>query len=188
MPSGAEARAGLELLRQADDSMNRLSSLRECNNINGVVTVLDYMAPDRMRYAVAGGGVSIIDGDRQWYRRGDAAWQLQPRGAAFRFPEFRYADDAVGVRKEGEHRLIGRPHEVVSFYSPRDDADYWLRIDSADHRISRLLMNVPPSHYMASTFDGFDGPEGVPTPTGPEDRSVTVPPVPESVPCFSYLP
>lgn len=188
VPSGTEAKAGLELLHLADDSMNRLSSLRECNNINGVVTVLDYMAPDRMRYAVAGGGVSIIAGERQWYRRGDAPWELRGRGAAFRFPEFRFADDAVGVRKEGEHRLSGRPHEVVSFYSPRDDAEYWLWIDSDDHRISRLLMNVPPSHYMVSIFDGFDGPEGVPTPSGPEDRSVTVPPVPESVPCLSYLP
>ena len=48
-------------------------------------------------------------------------------------------------------------------------------------------MNVPPSQYMVSIFDGFDGPEGVPTPTGPEDSSVTVPPVLESVPCLSYL-
>lgn len=137
---------------------------------------------------MAGGGMSIIDGDRQLYRRGDAPWQVQSRSAAFRFPDFGYSKDAKGVRAEGDQDLNGRSHSVVSFYSPRDDADYWFWIDSESHRISRLLLNVPPSHYMVSIFDGFDETEDVAVPSGPEDISTTVPAIPKSVPCQSYLP
>ena len=46
VPPGPEAELGHALLRSADDSMNRLKSLRECNNINGVVTVLEYQERD----------------------------------------------------------------------------------------------------------------------------------------------
>ena len=49
-------------------------------------------------------------------------------------------------------------------------------------------MNVPPSHYMVSTFDGFDGPSDIAVP-GESSASVTTPlNVPERVPCDAYLP
>ena len=188
IPSGTGSEAGLALLRKADVSMNRLSSLHECNNINGVITLLDYNTPDRMRYSVSGGGESIIGGSRQWYRRGGEPWQLRLRGEEFRFPDFSYADDSSGIRTEGFHLVDGRLHHVISFYNSRDDADYWFWIDAENHRISRLLMNVPPSHYMVSIFDRFDGPEAVSVPKGPEDDSVVVPQVTEGAPCASYLP
>ena len=186
--AGADAEAGIALLRRGDASMNSLTSLHECNNINGIITVLDYNSPDRLRYAVLGGGESIIDGSHQWYRRGNAPWRLQQRNEAFSFPDFRYADDATGVRIEGSHLLDNRPHRLVSFYSPRDDAEYWFWIDAENYRISRLLMNVPPSHYMVSIFDDFDGPEVISAPSGTEDDSVTVPLIPKTVPCQNYLP
>ena len=118
IPSGAASEAGLALLRKADDSMNRLRSLHECNNINGVITLLDYNAPGRMRYSVSGGGESIIGGNRQWYRRGGAPWQLRLREEGFRFPDFKYADGPKGIRMEGIHQVDGRSHHVVSFNSP----------------------------------------------------------------------
>ena len=188
VPSGARSAEGHALLQQADAAMNRLSSLRERNNINGTITLPDYNAPGRMRYAVIGGGESVIDGDRQWYRRDDSPWRDQPRTAGFRFPEFRYADDPAGVRIEGVHQLAGRPHHLVSFYSARDDAEYWFWIDEETRHLSRLVMNVPPSHYMVSIFDGHDDTEEIPVPRGPDDRSIAAPAVPEKVSCQSYLP
>lgn len=188
VPKGAEAEAGREILRLADGSMNGLSSLHECNNINGVVTLLDYAAVDRMRYAVVGGGEAIIEGDRQWYRRGDAPWEYQARSEEFRFPDFRYAESVTGVRSEGIHHLNGRPHHLVSFYSQRDDSDYWFWIDTENYRIGRLVMNVPPSHYMVSVFDRFDKSGGILVPTSPEDLPASVRTERETVICDDYLP
>ena len=148
--------------------------------------MLDFNAPDRLRYSLAGGSESIIAGDQQWYRRGDSPWQLQSRNDQFRFPDFRYAEGATGLRMEGTHLLEGRPHHLVSFYSPRDDADYWFWIDAEQYNIGRLLMNVPPSHYMVSIFDEFDGPRRITSPVETEDA--TVPAVPETLPCEKYLP
>ena len=174
VPHGADAEAAHALLRLADDSMNQLGSLRECNNINGVVTVLDYNAPDLMRYTVAGGGESIIDGERQWFRR-EETWEMRPRAEVFVLPDFRYTDYAVGVRMEEPQLVDGRTYHVVSFYSTRDDADYWFWIDTENHRVPRLLMNVPPTHYIISTFDQFDRAQPIRVPKGPEDISAIPP-------------
>ena len=186
--SGADAEAGLTLLRRADSSMNLLRSVHECNNINGVVTLLGYDAPERMRYAVKGGGESIISGNRQWYSRSGTPWRFQLRNSGFRFPSFTYADDAEGVRMEGNHQIEGRLHHVVSFYSPRDDADYWFWIDAETYRIGQLVMNVPPSHYMVSIFDDFDAGEGIPIPSDTGDHPARLSSFPERVSCQSYLP
>ncbi len=188
VPSDDGGAAGLALLRDADFRMNGLTSVHECNNINGVITLLDYSAPDRMRYVVDGGGRSVIAGSAQWYRRGTEAWRRQDRPRAFEFPSFTYGDDATGVRGEGSAELDGRPHNVVSFFSVRDDADYWFWIDAESLRISRLVMNVPPTHYMVSTFERFDAVGDLPLPLGESDVSSLVPDVPDEIPCRRYLP
>ena len=188
VPAGSEAETGLRLLRSADERMNRLQTLTECNNINGVVTLLDYSAPSLMRYVIRGGGEAVIDGDQQWSRRGDTEWRTQSRRDEFRFPEFGYAADASGVRREGVHEIDGVSYEVVSFYSERDRAEYWFWIDTQDFRLRRLLMNVPPSHYMVSTFDSFDGPTGILVPSESTAGLTTQLNVPERVPCDAYLP
>ena len=185
---GPGAERGLDLLGRADLKMNLLESARECNNINGVITLLEYTSPNRMRYLIAGGGEAIIDGDTQWYRRDDAPWRLQTRNEAFRFPRFDYSSDARGVRLEGAHEIDGRLHQVVSFYSHRDDADYWFWIDTETGLISHLVMNVPPSHYMVSIFDLFDEGDSIPLPLGPEDNSIPRPSISETVSCRNYLP
>ncbi|MFQ6028946.1 MAG: CopD family protein, partial [Dehalococcoidia bacterium] len=188
VPPDSRADLGRRLLQQADASMNQLASLHECNNINGVVTVLNYSAPDGMQYTVRGGGASIISGDRRWYRRGEAPWQAQPRSSAFQFPDFRYSQGAQGVRWEASLTINDRLNHLVSFYSPRDDADYVFWIDAENHRINRLIMNVPPSHYMVSVFTEFD--QGLPliTPGGPEGASLSSAPIAVRVVCDDYLP
>ena len=168
--------------------MNLIESARECNNINGIITLLDYNAPDRMRYFVEGGGESIIAGDSQWYRRDDTNWLPQTRNETFQFPDFDYSSDASGVRLEGDHEIEGKLHQVVSFYSPGDDAEYWFWIDDETGLLSRLVMNVPPSHYMVSVFDRFNEGDGIPVPTGTEDDSIAPPDITEIASCRNYLP
>ena len=185
---GSGAERGLELLVRSDVEMNLIESASECNNINGVITLLDYNAPDRMRYFVEGGGESIIVGDSQWYRRDDAAWRAQTRNEAFQFPDFDYSSDATGVRLEGDHEINGRRHQVVSFYSPGDDAEYWFWIDSEVGLISQLVMNVPPSHYMVSVFDQINEGDPIQVPTGPEDDSIDPHAISETASCRNYLP
>ena len=77
---------------------------------------------------------------------------------------------------------------MVSFYSPRDDADYWFWIDAETYHISQLVMNVPPSHYMVSIFDDFDAGERIPIPSDTGDHPAPLSSFPEGVPCQSYLP
>jgi hypothetical protein len=191
VPPDASEQAGLELLQQADASMNRLTSLYECNNINGVVTLLEYSAPDRMAYTVRGGGSSVIVGMEQWHRRGESAWQTQPRGSSFRFPEFSYAEGAQGVRWEASTLIDTRLNHLISFYSPQDDADYLFWIDDQSHRLNRLVMNVPPSHYMVSAFGGFNEPNPLQAFHAPEELAeFSAPAAPESQRevCDDYLP
>ena len=188
VPGNDGSGTGLALLQSADVGMNALTSVHECNNINGVITLLDYSAPDRMRYVVEDGGRSVIAGSAQWYRRGTEAWRRQDRTRDFEFPDFTYGNDAIGVRSEGSAELDGRPHNVVSFFSVQDDADYWFWIDDENLRISRLVMNVPPSHYMVSTFERFDAVGDLPLPSGESDVSRLVPDVPDEIPCRRYLP
>ena len=188
VPSGSDSEELLALLNRADGSMNSLRSVHECNNINGVITLLDYSAPEIMRYRVVGGGESVIKGDGQWYRRSDGPSQFQPRGEAFRFPDFRYSYNATGVRNEGNQLLDGRSHHLVSFFSPRDEAEYWFWIDAENYRISRLLMSVPPTHYMVSIFNRFDGAIDIQVPRDSEEPSISVRSAPEKVRCQSDLP
>ena len=92
------------------------------------------------------------------------------------------------MRFEGDHEINGKPHQVVSFYSPGDDAEYWFWLDSEAGFISQLVMNVPPSHYMVSVFDQIDGGDPIQVPTGPEDESIAPPDISETVSCRNYLP
>jgi hypothetical protein len=188
IPPDVDAEFGIMLLQRADARMNRLRSLSECNNINGIITLLDYSAPDRMRYVVEDGGQSIIHRDQQWYRRSSEPWQLRPRSENFSFPRFDYSQHASGVRLEGEYKLDGRTLQLVSFYNTRDEADYWFWIDAQDYRIHHLVMNAPPSHYMVSIFEYLDDPAEVLEPDTLDDFSVTSEPKSSDIPCKSYLP
>jgi len=188
VPAGPNASDGLHLLRASDASQNRLLSLRECNNISGAIFVLEYAAPDRARYATDEGGGSIISGDLQWYLQDDGGWEERTRVNTFLFPDYDYAADAQGARLEGVHQEGGRPHQVVSFYSGRDQADYWFWIDQETHALSRLVMNLPPGHYMVSTFAPLGRPQDVVAPSGPSDTFATLPLIPELADCAKYLP
>ena len=188
VPEGPNAPTGHELLRASDASQNRLLSLQECNNISGAIFVLEYAAPDRARYATNEGGGSIISGDLQWYLQDGRRWDERTRINTFRFPDYDYAADAQGVRLEGVHQEGGRPHEVVSFYSGRDQADYWFWVDQETRTLTRLVMNLPPGHYMVSTFSPLERPQDVVAPSGPGDTFATLPHIPEHAACAKYLP
>ena len=188
VPPTDAAEAGLGILRSADASMNSLGSVSECNNVNGVITGLVHNAPDLMRYSVAGGGESVIQGAKQWYRRDDSPWQVQARPESLRFPDFRYADNARGVRVEPSQTVNGRLQHLISFYSPRDDADYWFWVDAETRHIARLVMNVPPSHYMVSAFTGFDTSEKIVSPGEFEDSTTDETFDLDTTSCQNYLP
>ena len=188
VPGSEDSQAALEIVRSADRSMNQLSQLAECNNINGTVTRLRYAASDRLYFSVDGGVESVIKGDRQWLRSNDGEWSGRARSADFVFPDFNYAQQGVNVRYEGVHRVNDIPHHVVSLYSSRDGAEYWFWIDLRTHFLKRLVMNITPSHYMVSVFSKPAGTEEIVVPESggqdPDYRSLID--FPER--CDRYLP
>ena len=80
--------------------------------------VIEAMAPDRMRYRLAGGGEVVTVGAAQQYREPGGTWQRFERATPLRFPDYSWYAHATAHtlgRRETLPQAGGEEARVVSF-------------------------------------------------------------------------
>lgn len=154
----------VELLRRADETMNRLRSLRQRQEItdgagNDVVTFFELAAPNAMRYQVIGGGEQIYIGDEVYTRGQGDAWRREPSSFPFKFPNFSFAGNSSSVIFGPREVVDDRRARVVTFILSLggSKARYAVWIDEKLTRIVQESM-VARSHYMIIRDYDFNAP------------------------------
>ncbi|MBI4278822.1 MAG: copper resistance protein CopC [Armatimonadetes bacterium] len=167
-PTDATAMA---LLRQADAAMNRLRTLRQREDLaddsgNHVTTLLEFAAPNALRFRVLGGMEAIIIGDVHFSREG-GAWQRSQSPSSLTFPNFAYGESTRHATLGPRELVDGARTQVVVFTVTlaRASARYAVWIEEKSHRILRVAM-VAPAHYMISHNYDFDAPLQIQVPPG----------------------
>jgi hypothetical protein len=153
MPARAEGS-----FRSARARMLRLRSLGMAETLGTglskpVVSRWWFQAPDRMRYAVAGGSRAVVVGTRRWdfFRR---RW-VRSSTSRLRIPAFPW-EGARGARLLGRTRLGGTPVRVLAAWIPgRDFPTWFLLYVTRDDRVLRSRM-LTTAHFMTDDYGGFD--------------------------------
>jgi hypothetical protein len=145
-----------KLLARANERMARVGSVRVDETLSSgsdaIRARFDLAAPDRMRYAIAGGGRAVVIGTTRWdlvagrWQRSDYQRIRQP---AYMWEGARYA------RRLGSATLDGRNVDVIAAFRP--DASYpaWFRLYVAPSgHIVRSDM-IAPAHFMVDRLSAF---------------------------------
>ena len=153
-PTTTDPRA-LASLRNADESMNRLSSMRQRQDLtdgrgNSVTTLSEFAAPDAMRFQVIGGMQGVFIGERRFFSEG-GVWRPELMDVRFRFPSYAFTEKAEGVLFGPREVLDGSPAQAVVFIlrSAGAKARYVVWIDEKTGLIVREAMAAR-GHYMLS--------------------------------------
>lgn len=158
LPTGG-ARA---LLAQADQAMNKLTSLSERQSLSGggapIITVYQWAAPDRMRLRSDAGNESVIVGKRR-YDLLNGRWLASdwPEAAGYRWPLFDYARTATEVTLLGQEKLNEVPCWVVTFLDTPSSTRLTFWIGVQDNLVRQQKM-YGVGHYMVSVFGDFNTP------------------------------
>jgi copper transport protein len=172
--AGANERAR-QLLARAQETMNRLHSVREHERITsgpGSLAVTDYelRAPDRMAYRTNLGGKAIIIGKREWRRSTGttSGWQLSRfRGSGPPFQTltwFAWTPYAESVRLLGITRRNGHRVAEIALYEPGAPTWWRLWIDLPSMRTSTSGL-IAQGHFMIQRYHDFNGPVAISPPS-----------------------
>ncbi|MGH2349480.1 MAG: copper resistance protein CopC, partial [bacterium] len=159
----------LALLKQAEQVMNRLRSLRQRQEItdgvgNDVITFFELVAPATVHYRVIGGTEAIGIG-QTWFTREGKAWR-RGTGPDFKFPNFQLSGQASSVVFGPQDTLDGLRAQVVTFIIGVGsvEARYSVWVDPSTKRIVREAM-VARGHYMTIVNYDFNAPIRLPVRT-----------------------
>ncbi len=165
------APAAAALVRRAERAFGRVRTLVLHERLASgpgrrarISTVFEYVAPDRMRYRIAGGGPQgIVIGRLRWDRVSSTArWQISGQEpAVVPRPFWLSATDASLL---GTSRVRGRPVYVVSFLDRRIPAWFTAWIDRRNYRTLELRMTAA-AHFMRHVYGPFDAPLAIQPPT-----------------------
>jgi len=153
----------LASLRNADDSMNRLSSMRQRQDLtdgrgNSVTTLSEFAAPEAMRFEVIGGMQGVFIGEKRFFNEG-GVWRPELMDIRFRFPNYTFAEKSEGVLFGPREVLNDSPAQTIVFIlkSAGAKARYAVWIDERTGLIVREAMAAP-GHYMLSHNYDFNAP------------------------------
>jgi hypothetical protein len=122
------------------------------------------VAPDRLRYQVAGGQAAILIGGRRWDRAPGEPWRRSQQ-LPVRQP-VPYWQAVADAHLLGSARLGGRPTWRVSFFDPRTPAWFTVSIEKGTFRTLGLRMTAN-AHFMQASYGSFNRPVRLnPPPTG----------------------
>lgn len=160
-----------DLLRMADESMNRLQSVRLREELRGrpggdAVTDMEFVSPNRVRMRFNNGRERIVIGQTRYERSGAGEpWTVAPwpQVGGFRWPNFNYGATAVRQVLVGRDEIDGRPVWVVNFVEEPPEIRYVVWIDAETYLIRRLTMHTT-GHYMYWTFYDFNAPIAIEPP------------------------
>jgi hypothetical protein len=125
-------------------------------------TIFRIVAPDRLTYAVHGGGDAVIIGAQRWDRpSGSTRWLTQAQAPIQQPTPFWV--DAVDARLLGTVSVNGRAAWKVSFFDPQTPGWYTLLIDKASFHTLDMLMTAH-AHFMHDTYSAFNTPISITPP------------------------
>lgn len=128
-----------------------------------------FVAPDRMRWDVAGGSSRVATGATGYLRPDDdAPWNRYPwPGEGFRWPGSFYRSFFTDVRAvrtvDPDAQVDGRPATELTFVQPTYPAWYRAWIDPTTSRLLRLEMRAS-RHVMDQVYGPYDVPLDIPAP------------------------
>jgi copper transport protein len=166
-------RAARALVARAEQSMRRLASVRETEEVTsgpGSYARTDYRlrAPDRMAYETSSRSAAVIVGDREWVRAGGEPWSRQSYGSGLPFSTrrwFRWTTYARAARLLDRRREDGR--RVAELALADEATPVWFRL-VIDERTGRVLREemAARAHFMTSRYFAFNEPVTVRPPDG----------------------
>ena len=111
-------------------------------------------APDRLAYAIVGGGAAVVVGGRRWDRQpGSASWVQSPQQPLTQpLPFWVSVTDAHVL---GAAAVRGRQAWRISFFDPGTPAWFTVSIDRATLRTLDLHM-VTTAHFMHDVYGSFN--------------------------------
>lgn len=158
--------AALALLLQAEETMNRLRTLRQRQEItdgagNDVITFFELVAPNAVHYRVIGGDEVVIIGETLFIKESNT-WRRE-LGLGFTFPNYTFSNNASNVVMGPRELIDGIPTHVVTFVLDLAGANarYSVWIDQATRRIVQETM-VARGHYMTIRNYDFNAPARLP--------------------------
>ncbi len=158
-------------LKRADESMNRLSSMRQRQDLtdgrgNSVTTLSEFAAPEAMRFEVIGGMQGVFIGEKRFFsERG--VWRPELMDIRFRFPNYTFAEKSEGVLFGPREVLNDSPAQTIVFIlkSAGAKARYAVWIDERTGLIVREAMAAPGHHMLSHNYD-FNAPLRISPPGG----------------------
>lgn len=116
-------------------------------------------APNRLSYAIRGGGSGIVIGTRRWDKAPGSGWTPSPQSPLPQpTPTWGPPQDANVLATHGATA-------VVSFFDPRLYAWFTLTIDRRDNRPRTMRMTTA-AHFMTQRYLAYDAPVRISAPAG----------------------
>ena len=152
MPPRADA-----LVRRARERMLRLHSLTMEETLGSglgktVESSWSFHAPDRMRYAIAGGSRAVVIGTRRW-DSGPRGWTPSST-TRLRIPAYPW-ERTQDARLLGGATLAGTPVRLVATRTAGAFPTWFVLSVTADGRVLRSQMQTT-AHFMTDRYGAFD--------------------------------
>lgn len=174
----------LALLAESDAAMNRLTSLQLRRTTRGdsgagVTETAAFQAPNLFHDLISSGAETIIQGNMYYYREpGETLWQAVRHKAAFTFPNFDLAQQAIDARLGAIEDVNGRRAQTVTYtlYILGNPVAFTRWIDPETKFIMQEYMDAP-GHHMLSVYSAFNEPVTItlpaPSEIGPTPTVIT---------------
>jgi hypothetical protein len=164
LPAAWPAADGSEVLRRAGAVWRGLRSLtvhdRLASDSEHVIsTTWRIVAPDRVAYAIDGGGGAIIIGRRRWDRAHGGAWIASRQEPPLTQPVPPWVAVA-NAHILGSVSVGGRKAWRVSFFDPKTPAWFEVLVDQRTARTLELRMNTT-AHFMHERYRSFNEPTAI---------------------------
>lgn len=165
-------REARRLLARAERQMRSLRSVREHERITsgpGSLAVTRYAleAPDRMTYAVAGGGRVVVVGATEWRRVAELRrWQRGRYGAGMPFKMrswFRWSPYADSVRLLRRWATADGPQAELAVFDRATPVWFRMRLDLRTNRVQGVRM-IADGHFMTTRYFDFNRPVSIEPP------------------------
>jgi hypothetical protein len=164
LPATWPAPDGSAVLRRAGGVWRGLRSLTVRDRLasdseHAISTTWRIVAPNRVAYAIDGGGAAIIIGRRRWDRPRGGAWIASRQEPPLTQPVPPWSAVAnahiLGSVGAGKRRAWR-----VSFYDPKTPAWFEVLVDQRTARTIELRMNTT-AHFMHERYRSFNEPTAI---------------------------
>ncbi len=167
LPASLPGPSATALVRRAETTWRALATLVVHDRLSSgpgttINTTWQFQAPYRLTYRIRNGPEAVVIGPRRWDRVPGHDWQASQQDP-IRQP-IPLWEAVTNAHVLGSTTARGRPVWEVSFFDPRIDAWFTIRVDKATARTLELWM-VAQAHFMHQVYGPFNRPLRIVPPT-----------------------